>query len=201
MSRSKKRKKRVRRAVERRSSQRQRGLWFIGLGIAVLAVILLLALQPDLLRDKGDTASALAYNPEDVVYDEGLYGVHEMGPSNTVIPFLPKDGPQPKLVIPQDTWDFGRVGPTEVVSHTFVLKNEGEAPLTIARIYTTCGCTTAELTARVIPPGKVALLRLIFDAGYHDVRGQRVRRGVIIESNDPRRSEASVWAEAFVLRK
>jgi hypothetical protein len=143
-------------------------------------------------------ASAVSYDPADVVYDEGLRGVHEMEPSQTPIPFLPKDGPQPKLVIPQDFWDFGQVGPTEVVDHTFVLRNEGEAPLTISRIYTTCGCTTAELTARVIPPGKVALLRLIFDAGFHDVRGQRVRRGVIIESNDPDHSEAAVWAEAFV---
>lgn len=199
MSRSKKQQRKPRRtkSSSRRSSSTK---WVLGgVGIAVIVIVLLLALQPDFLGDSSDTT--LAYDPEDVVYDEGLFGVHEMGPSNVKIPFLPKGSPQPRLVIPETTWDFGRVGPTDVVTHTFVLKNEGEAPLTIARIYTTCGCTTAELTARVIPPGKVALLTLIFDAGYHDVRGQRVRRGVIIENNDPRNSEASVWATAFVLRK
>ncbi len=85
-----------------------------------------------------------------------------------------------------------------MVDHTYVLKNTGEAPLTISRIYTTCGCTTAELTARVIPPGKSALLRLIFDAGFHDTRGQQVKRGIIIENNDPTHSQAEVWAEASV---
>ncbi len=199
MGRSRKRKKRTRRGSRERSRRSMPGAFFVTAGVLVLLIVLVFALQPKLFRDNADTA--LAYDPEDVVYDEGLYGVHEMEPSKTPIPFLPKDGPQPKLVIPHRTWDFGRVKPTEVVTHTFVLKNEGEAPLTISRIYTTCGCTTAELTARVIPPGKVALLRLIFDAGYHDVRGQRVRRGVIIESNDPNNSEASVWATAYVLSK
>lgn len=195
-------KRKVRRRRSRGKTSRKNqstGILLIAGGVLVIAGVLLFLLWPE--GSHRGSQEALAYNPEDVVYDKGLFGVHEMGPSQTPIPFLPEDGPQPKLVIPQDFWDFGRVGPTDVVDHTFVLKNEGEAPLTISRIYTTCGCTTAELSARVIPPGKVALLRLIFDAGYHDVRGQRVRRGVIIENNDPRHSEAEVWAEAFVLAR
>lgn len=146
----------------------------------------------------GIPVASTEYDPEMVVQGDPLYGKHEMGPSNVQIPFLPADGPQPKLVLPHDRWSFGSVGPTEVVEHTFALKNEGEAPLTVSRIYTTCGCTTAELSARVIPPGKVALLRMIFDAGYHDTRGQTVQRGVVIESNDPAHSEAVVWADASV---
>ncbi len=198
MSRSKSRRRRSRGRSSRRGKQQQTGLWLIGIGIVVVVGVVALAISTLM---GGQSEAALAYDPEDVVYDEGLYGVHEMGPSETPIEFLPEGGPQPKLVIPQEYWDFGRVGPTDVVDHVFVLRNEGDAPLTISRIYTTCGCTTAELTARVIPPGKVALLKLIFDAGYHDVRGQRVRRGVVIESNDPKRSEVTVWAEAYVLRK
>jgi hypothetical protein len=138
------------------------------------------------------------YNPADVVRDQGLHGTHVMGASQTPVPFVPTSGPQPKLTIPHEKWSFGTVGPTDVVDHTFVLRNDGEAPLTIRRIYTTCGCTTAELSAKVIPPGKVALLRLIFDAGYHDTRGQYVRRGVVIENNDPTRRKVTVWADAIV---
>lgn len=85
-----------------------------------------------------------------------------------------------------------------VVDHTFVLKNDGEAPLTIGRMDTTCDCTTAELSAQVIPSGKLALLRLVFDAGYHDTRGQYVRRGVGIETNDPTRRQVTVRADATV---
>lgn len=175
-------------------------------GLRVVAggavVVLLLMGGFYLLRDDPPQLAAssepVAYDPADVAYDEGMVGVHEMEPSQTSISFLPADGPQPKLEIQQNLWSFGQVGPKDVVEHTYVLENTGEAPLTVSRIYTTCGCTTAELTARVIPPGKSALLRLIFDAGFHDTRGQQVKRGIIIENNDPTRSQAEVWAEASV---
>jgi len=189
-----------RRSRRYRSYKKNNSLTMVLIG--GIALILLLVgwylLQDRETPSLAASTDTLTYNPEDVVYDEGLFGVHEMGPSQTPIPFLPADGPQPKLEIPQTYWSFGQVGPRDVVDHVFVLKNVGDAPLTISRIYTTCGCTTAELSARVIPPGKIALLRVIFDAGYHDVRGQRVRRGVIIENNDPTNSQAEVWTEAAV---
>ncbi|MFQ6015556.1 MAG: DUF1573 domain-containing protein [Anaerolineae bacterium] len=142
--------------------------------------------------------AAVTYSPEDVVYGEPLSGVHEMEPAYVPIPFLPEDGPQPRIRVPQDFRDLGSVGATDIVEESFVIRNSGEADLTISHIYTTCGCTTAELTSSVIPPGKVALLKVIFDAGFHDTRGQSVRRGVIIENNDRRQSKAEVWIEAYV---
>jgi hypothetical protein len=50
----------------------------------------------------------------------------------------------------------------------------------------------------VIPPGKVVLVTLRFDAGFHDTAGQTVRRGIIIENNDPDRSSAEIWVQASV---
>ena len=49
-----------------------------------------------------------------------------------------------------------------------------------------------------IPPGKVAEVTIIFNAGYHDTAGQSVRRGLLIENNDPRQSKAEIWIEASV---
>jgi hypothetical protein len=194
-----KRRKKKRRARRYQSKKDRSGLKMIGGGVVVL---LLLMAGFYLLRDDPPQLAAsqgpLPYDPADVAYDEGIVGVHEMGPSQTPISLLPSDDPQPKLEIPQDYWSFGQIGARDVVDHTYVLKNTGKAPLTISRVYTTCGCTTAELTARVIPPGKSALLRLIFDAGFHDTRGQQVKRGIIIENNDPTHSQAEVWAEASV---
>lgn len=194
-----KRRKKKRRAKRYQYKKDGSGLKMVAGGVVVL---LLLIAGFYLLRDDPPQLAAsqgpVAYDPIDVAYDEGIIGVHEMGPSQTPISFLPSDGPQPKLEIPQDYWSFGQIGPRDVVDHTYVLNNTGEAPLTISRVYTTCGCTTAELTARVIPPGKSALLRLILDAGFHDVRGQQVKRGIIIENNDPAQSQAEVWAEASV---
>lgn len=126
-----------------------------------------------------------------------MVAVHEMG-AGPPIPFLPASGPQPQIVANEDFVDVGSVGPTEVVSLDFIIANTGEAPLTISRAYTTCGCTTAEISSAVIPPGEVAEITLIFDAGYHDTRGQVVRRGLIIENNDPERSIQEIWLQASV---
>jgi hypothetical protein len=175
-----KRRKKKRRARRYQYKKDRNGLKIVA-GGAVVVVLLIAGFY--LLRDDppqlAASSGAVAYDPADVAYDEGIFGVHEMGPSQTPISYLPSDGPQPKLEIPQDYWSFGQIGPRDVVDHTYVLKNTGEAPLTISR-------------------GKSALLRLIFDAGFHDARGQQVKRGIIIENNDPAHSQAEVWAEASV---
>lgn len=139
----------------------------------------------------------IEYSAEDVAYDEPIHAIHEMG-AGPPIPFLPKDEAQPQIEVNERFFDFGSVGPTEVVTREFVIANMGDAPLTISRAYTTCGCTTADFTSAVIPPGKVAVMSLRFDAGYHDTRGQTIRRGIIIENNDPDHSNTEIWVQASV---
>lgn len=153
-------------------------------------------------RNKSSIAS-IEYAPEDVVYGQTLHATHEMdGPKLGEIPFLPKGGPQPKISLSEDFYDFGVIDPKDIVTYQFAIFNQGEAPLTISRVYTTCGCTTADFTATVIPPGKVSLMTLTFDAGFHDdVAGQTVRRGVIIENNDPDNPQTEIWVQAAVARK
>ncbi|GAB4528456.1 MAG: hypothetical protein Fur0018_14560 [Anaerolineales bacterium] len=154
-----------------------------------------------LVRSKQTPAAAFTYDPADVVSDSPMHAEHEMsGPTLDQIPFLPKDGPQPKIVVSEDFYNFGQIGATDVVTHDFVIKNAGDAPLTISRAYTTCGCTTADFSATVIPPGKVAIVTLRLDAGFHDVRGQTVRRGIIIENNDPAHPQVELWTQASVGR-
>lgn len=142
-------------------------------------------------------AASTDYLPSDVAQDQPILAVHEMeeGPP---IPFLPRNQAQPEIQVPQKSYDFGSIGPQDVVEREFIIRNVGEAPLTISRAYTTCGCTTAEISATVIPPGKVATIKLIFDAGFHDTAGQTVRRGLIIENNDPGQSQAEIWIQAKV---
>lgn len=167
--------------------------------VIMVAGVLLIAASVYWMTGWRPGKASLDYAPEDVIYDHPLHAVHEMDPSDPAsIPFLPKDGAQPKIVISETFYDFGSVGAAEVVQHDFVIANQGDAPLTISRSYTTCGCTTADFTGTVIPPGKVAVMTLIFDAGFHDARGQTVRRGVIIENNDPNNSQAEIWAQASV---
>ncbi len=141
--------------------------------------------------------AALDYRPKDVAHEQPVRAIHEMG-GGPPIPFLPRNQAQPRIQVPEKFYNFGVVGSQDVVEREFIIRNTGEAPLNISRAYTTCGCTTAEISATVIPPGQVATIRLVFDAGYHDAAGQTVRRGLIIENNDPSFSQAEIWIQASV---
>ena len=167
--------------------------------VPLLAIggILVLAGGWLLWRGQATSDASIVYTAENVARDVPLHAVHEME-SGPPIPFLPSGGPQPTVAINERYHDFGSLGPAEVVTREFVIANTGEAPLTISRAYTTCGCTTADFTSAVIPPGMVSIMTLRFDAGFHDVRGETVRRGVIIENNDPDRSTVEIWVEASI---
>lgn len=49
-----------------------------------------------------------------------------------------------KLEITETEYNFGTIG-LDKVSHPFVVKNVGKGPLTIERVSTSCGCTSAQL--------------------------------------------------------
>jgi hypothetical protein len=162
------------------------------LGILLLGAALFVYLQQD-----QTAGAAIAYTAADVAREGPFVAEHDMG-AGPPIPFLPASDPQPDIVLSETRHDFGRIGPTDAVERTFTVYNDGQAPLTISRAYTTCGCTTAEFSASVIPPGQLATVKVIFDAGFHDSAGQTVRRGIIIENNDPDQSQAEIWVQATV---
>lgn len=182
-----------RRARSKAKAKKNTGPFILG----AAGILLLIVAVIGYWSGQGGGGTEIKYGPEDIVYDDPIFAVHEMG-EGPAIPFLDLSGPQPDIVVPDDSYDFGRIGPTDVVERDFVIQNTGKAPLTISRAYTTCGCTTAEISARVIPPGKVAAVNIVFDAGFHDTAGQTVRRGLIIENNDPRQSQAEIWIQAAV---
>jgi hypothetical protein len=178
--------RRERKELARRKARQRKiiPIIIVAFGILIVGVSLITYFSNQTAVDE----DVLAYAPEDVARDRPISAIHEMG-EGPPIPFLPRD---------ESTYDFGMIGPQDVVNRTFIIRNTGEAPLTISRAYTTCGCTTAEISASVIPPGMVAEATLIFDAGFHDTAGQSVRRGLIIENNDPNQSKAEYWTTAKV---
>ena len=61
---------------------------------------------------------------------------------------------QNKAVISADetSFDFGTIKEANGnVSHTFKIKNSGEAPLVLTRVIASCGCTTPEWTRKTAP--------------------------------------------------
>ena len=63
----------------------------------------------------------------------------------------------------------------------------------LSNLVTSCGCTTAELSSDVVPPGQRADLQVTFDADYHPTEGE-VTRTVWFATNDPTRP----WVELQV---
>jgi hypothetical protein len=138
-----------RRAKAHKQAQRERGMLISG---AVITLAMLLLIAAYLVWDSGRvTPTAFAYSPDEVTRENGFTATHEMG-SGPPIPFLPANGPQPKISLSAVNHNFGRIGPRDVLSQTFAIRNDGAVPLTISRAYTTCGCTSAEFSASVIPP-------------------------------------------------
>ncbi len=154
-------------------------------------------------------ARAAAGNAIEVVTTQPLRAVHstEMA-SGPGFPFqLPGGDPdavdgagQARIEIPVSFYDFGPIGAQAVVRRDFFIINSGTAALVISQAYTTCGCTTADLSASIIPPGKASRVTVVFDAGYHPVAGQTIRRGLVLETNDPNHPEAEIWVQASVAR-
>lgn len=187
-------KHKIRHRSRRRRTQERNWLPII---VVVIGVLLLAGGLVSYAVGNDTAVASTEYHPDDVAHDQPFVAVHEMGEGPS-IPFLPRNQPQPKIQVPEKSFDFGTIGPQDVVEHEFIIRNVGEAPLTISRAYTTCGCTMAEISARVIQPGQVATVKIIFDAGFHDTAGQTVRRGLMIENNDPSQSQAEIWTQASV---
>lgn len=101
-------------------------------------------------------------------------------------PPLPKEQPQADVAVKPANRYLNGVGKKDVVNLSYIVVNDGNQPLVIDNIVTSCGCTTATLSNSVIPPGHRADLAVRFDAGYHEVKpGEQVVRVVWVMTNDP----------------
>jgi len=88
----------------------------------------------------------------------------------------------PHLVCPKATYCFGNKSNTNVVTHRFVLKNQGSSSLAIQNVKTPRKCTTKILSHNIIKPGKEATLDVQLDlSGF---RGP-IYKKILVKSNDP----------------
>lgn len=171
------------------------GLFWVTLGVFLFALFLYGVLA------FGNSSSIVRYSPSDVVYGNEFRAVHDMNSAvNAKLPSISYETVSaiPKIQMSEYFYDFGSVNSHEILSRTFVIANIGNVKLVIEKAYTTCGCTVADFTAKEIPPGKVALMTIHFDTGFHDMRGTTVRRGVVLETNNPEQPVQEIWIQASV---
>lgn len=69
----------------------------------------------------------------------------------------------PGIRFDSDVFDFGDITADTIRSHSFVLTNDGTAPLVISRVYSSCGCTTAAHPKEPVMPGDTARIVVTFN--------------------------------------
>lgn len=93
-------------------------------------------------------------------------------------------GPYPKAVIGKSTYNFGVMEARQKGEHTFVIRNEGEAPLKLLSRPEdkTCTCTVSSMNGEAIPPGKSAEVRLEWKP---PITLEHFRQTAKVHTNDP----------------
>ncbi len=92
-------------------------------------------------------------------------------------------GPAPAIMSPERVYNFGEMDNGNKVEHDFIVRNTGDAELTITAVKTSCGCTAAKPEKNKLAPGE--------EAAIHTTLSLRGRQGkqkktVTVSSNDPK---------------
>ncbi|MEM7395294.1 MAG: DUF1573 domain-containing protein, partial [Verrucomicrobiota bacterium] len=89
---------------------------------------------------------------------------------------------KPKIVCEEPVFEFGKRPNTEEVLHSFTIRNDGDAPLELKGVKTSCGCTAAKLKEKIIPPGKSTEISVTVS-----LKGRRggQSKSATVKSNDP----------------
>jgi len=83
--------------------------------------------------------------------------------------------------------DFGAVEQNRVVHGQFVLHNRSTAIIVVREVAKSCGCTTAEISAREIHPGGTAFLDVTWTLVVSAVETRKLLRSSISKTGRPRR--------------
>lgn len=104
---------------------------------------------------------------------------------------LTTEGPHPTAVLEEELFNFGEMALEETGTHAFVIKNEGDVELKLAKGPVQCKCTISGLKQEMIPPGGEASIELEYTPKALGEFGQ----GAIIWTNDPMNPELRIRVE------
>jgi hypothetical protein len=108
------------------------------------------------------------------------------------------NGPPPKIVFEQTTYDFGAVAPSSQNPCNFKFANKGEGVLKITEITKTCGCTVPTLEKKEYAPGEEGSIGVIYNADR--TSGSRTRH-LFVLSNDPVNPRVELTIKASIAQK
>lgn len=79
------------------------------------------------------------------------------------IVLIPNTVKEPQFRMEESGFDFGKINPNDIVKHTFLISNDGNAPMYIDSLVADCGCTEPKMKTNVILPGQSAEMEVGFD--------------------------------------
>lgn len=103
-------------------------------------------------------------------------------------------GPQVE-VVGGELHDFGRMDRYSKLSHTFILRNVGDAPLILEKGETTCKCTVADLKNTGLKPGEQTEVQLEWSA---KTDAAEFSQSAEILTNDPARRKVRLLVKGLV---
>lgn len=106
---------------------------------------------------------------------DGVEALTEGGPADS-------SGGGPRIVIEDETYDFGIMKWGETQSHSFTVRNEGSNDLKLTEAGTSCKCTLVDMPEGLVPPGGSREVRLEWE-GQEPT--ENFRHGAVLHTNDP----------------
>ncbi len=98
-------------------------------------------------------------------------------------------GLQPRILVSEEEWDFGKVIQGEKPTHIFIVENGGEGDLIIESLKESCACIEVSISTTRLQPGESAELKVTYDTT--DYAGKDEKH-IHIYSNDPQVPEKRI---------
>lgn len=109
-------------------------------------------------------------------------------------PKISPTGPYPKAVVDNTMYHFGEMAVGQSLSHKFILKNEGEAPLEVQKGATTCKCTLSEMKDSMVAPGESIEVELTWTPKSPQ---EHFGQTATVYTNDPENKEIKLQIEGM----
>jgi hypothetical protein len=103
--------------------------------------------------------------------------------------------PRSRAVVTETEHDFGMLDPGQSASHTFLIGNQGDAPLTLTAGDTSCKCTLSKTSRQLVPPGESAEITLTWNTGSER---EFYRQYAVIHTNDPDQREIELGVSGTI---
>lgn len=87
-----------------------------------------------------------------------------VSPASSLSEEVPAEPQGPLLKLSEAVFDFGRVARKGGdVSHDFAFRNEGDRPLVVLRVITSCSCVKASFPRHPVAPGQSGVIRITYE--------------------------------------